>query len=100
MASSKLSVCLISLFVACVKCAKLFATQESVAKSSHEPRYASTSALSGWGLLKLFCPGVAWIVIAIIPFSFGNFALIERPFMKFSDSLRQKKAQPAKHSPA
>ncbi|HEY4383748.1 MAG TPA: acyltransferase [Ktedonobacteraceae bacterium] len=61
---------------------------------------AETSALSGWGILKLFCLGVAWIVIAIIPFSFGNFALIERPFMKFSDSLRQKKAQPAKHSPA
>jgi hypothetical protein len=39
MASSKLSVCLISFFVACVKYAKLFVTQESVARIDKFPTH-------------------------------------------------------------
>ena len=61
----------------------------------HRPLlYPFLDAVSGRGIFKLLCLGIAWIIIAIIPFSFGNFELIERPFMKFSDRLRQKKLNP------
>ncbi|GCE14108.1 acyltransferase family protein [Tengunoibacter tsumagoiensis] len=44
-----------------------------------------------WSPFRVLCLQIAWFFLVICPFSFIFFALVERPFMKYSESLRKKK---------
>lgn len=45
--------------------------------------------IRSWNPLQLFGLTLVWVVVIVIPFSFLNFVLIEKPFMRISESLRR-----------
>lgn len=45
--------------------------------------------ISTWSPFKVFCLNLAWVAVIATLFSFGGYVLIEKPFMRISDMLRQ-----------
>ncbi len=47
--------------------------------------------VQSWNPLQIFCLNLVWVMVTTIFFSFLNFVLIEKPFMRISDGLRKNK---------
>lgn len=56
------------------------------------------SFTSTWSPFKVFCLNLAWVAVVATLFSFGGYVLIEKPFMRISDMLRQNQQKKAKEN--
>lgn len=47
--------------------------------------------VQNWSILQIFCLNLVWVMIVATLFSYLNFILVEKPFMRISDNLRKNK---------